>query len=84
MNSEGGTVTVRELTELVYELIDAHGDTVALAGELGDARDWGAHIDYLQGLQRVARAALARIPDPAENPVQLRRRVSGSSAANTL
>jgi hypothetical protein len=49
------------LIELVYELLDAHGDTTMLAGELvGDPR-WSAHLDYLCGLQRVGRETLARL-----------------------
>jgi hypothetical protein len=47
---------------LVYELLDAHADTAALAADLawsGDER-WRAHLDYLQALQRGSRASLAR------------------------
>lgn len=47
-----------EITELVYELLDAHGDTAELAAGLGDLA-WELHLDYLQALQRRARAILA-------------------------
>jgi hypothetical protein len=47
------------LTALVYELLDAHGDTMRLADELGSAPGWAAHLDYLRDLQRVGREALA-------------------------
>jgi hypothetical protein len=61
---QDGTVNA----ELTYELLDAHADTALLAREtdcLSDER-WLAHLDYLQALQRVARAALAR--DAAQAP----------------
>jgi hypothetical protein len=48
------------LVLVVYELLDAHDDTVRLGEGLeGDLR-WGAHLDYLRGLQRVGREVLAR------------------------
>ena len=48
------------LALVVYELLDAHGDTMRLGEGLeGDLR-WRAHLDYLRGLQRVGREALAR------------------------
>ncbi len=50
-------------TELLYELLDAHLDTMRLAGQLEDDPAWAAHLDYLRGLQRVAREALAHGPD---------------------
>ncbi len=47
------------LVDLVYELLDAHQDTMRLAQDrLTDLR-WAAHIDYLRRLQRVGREALA-------------------------
>ncbi len=49
------------LTDLVYELLDAHVDTVALAGELEQVPAWAAHLDYLRDLQRVGREALAHL-----------------------
>jgi hypothetical protein len=53
---------VESLTELVYELLDAHADTARLASELDGDDGWAAHLDYLRDLQRVGREALARIP----------------------
>jgi hypothetical protein len=48
------------LALVVYELLHAHDDTVRLGEGLeGDLR-WRAHLDYLRGLQRVGREALAR------------------------
>jgi hypothetical protein len=58
-----GIVTTGCLTEVVYELIDAHSDTMALAEWLSEDPRWGAHLEYLRGLQRVGREALARMPD---------------------
>lgn len=57
----GSAASIGYLTELVYELLDAQGDTILMAGELEEDQAWAAHVDYLQGLQRVGRAALARI-----------------------
>ncbi len=50
---------VESLTELVYELLDAHEDTARLASELECGDRWAAHLDYLRDLQRVGREALA-------------------------
>lgn len=50
------------LTDLVYELLDAHCDTIYLADEREDAAVWEAHLHYLRDLQRVGREALARVP----------------------
>jgi hypothetical protein len=47
------------LTPLVYELLDAHRDTVELADELAD-EPWRAHLDYLRTLQRKGRELLAQ------------------------
>jgi hypothetical protein len=47
------------LTALVYELLDAHGDTMRLADELDAQPTWAAHLEYLRDLQRVGREALA-------------------------
>ena len=47
------------LARLVYELVDAHHDTIRLAAELADDERWEAHLTYLRDLQRVAREALA-------------------------
>jgi hypothetical protein len=48
------------LSELVYELLDAHGDTAALVAEGADDAGWDAHLEYLRRLQRLGREALAR------------------------
>jgi hypothetical protein len=48
------------LTELVYELLDAHVDTIALARNPPDSVEWAAHLDYIRDLQRVGRERLAR------------------------
>ena len=49
------------LAELVYELLDAHGDTMRLAGEQVETPAWAAHLDYLRDLQRVGRELLAQL-----------------------
>jgi hypothetical protein len=46
---------------LVYELLDAHADTVRLAAELEHDLTWGAHNDYLRALQREGRALLSQL-----------------------
>jgi hypothetical protein len=56
-----GALSAEYLTSLVYELLDAHSDTISLAGELPCDQRWAAHVDYLQALQRVGREALARV-----------------------
>lgn len=56
-----GALSTKYLVDLVYELLDAHGDTIELAGVPVDSV-WEAHVDYLRGLQRVGREALARVP----------------------
>jgi hypothetical protein len=48
------------VTELLYELLDAHVDTMRLADGLDGEPAWAAHLDYLRDLQRVGREALAR------------------------
>jgi hypothetical protein len=50
---------VESLTELVYELLDAHADTARLASLHELDERWAAHLDYLRDLQRVGREALA-------------------------
>lgn len=50
-----------ELTELLYELLDAHADTAQLAVAYEDDERWAVHLDYLRGLQRVGREALAKL-----------------------
>ncbi len=57
-----GASTVHHLTELVYELLDAHEDTRRLLDEdLAATESWRAHLDYLCGLQRVGREILADV-----------------------
>jgi len=55
------TAALEYLSGLVYELLDAHGDTADLARRLDCDLEWSAHLDYLQDLQRVAREGLARL-----------------------
>lgn len=50
------------ITELLYELLDAHADTLLMAGDLDGDPAWAAHLDYLRGLQRIGREALAHGP----------------------
>lgn len=56
---KGSTPTDR-LSGLLYELLDAHVDTIELADSLEESQSWAAHLDYLRDLQRVGREALAR------------------------
>jgi hypothetical protein len=49
------------LLSLVYELLDAHQDTVRLGAAQAEDPLWQAHEQYLRDLQRVSREALARI-----------------------
>ena len=51
------------VTELLYELLDAHADTLLMARELDGDPAWAAHLDYLRGLQRIGREALAHGPN---------------------
>lgn len=55
-----GTTPTDRLSSLLYELLDAHVDTIKLAGELEHEQSWAAHLDYLRDLQRIGREALAR------------------------
>jgi hypothetical protein len=57
--NRSATTTTGYVTELLYELLDAHVDTMRLAGELDEDPAWAAHLDYLRDLQRVGREALA-------------------------
>jgi hypothetical protein len=50
-----------QLTELVYELLDAHEDTLRLSEDVGETAEWAAHRAYLRDLHRAAHAALARL-----------------------
>ena len=61
-NSTGTVATTELLTDLVYELLDAHCDTICMADEDDDGIVWLAHLNYLRDLQRVGREALARVP----------------------
>ena len=56
-----GTTPTDRLSGLLYELLDAHVDTIKLAAELEEDPFWAAHLDYLRGLQRVGRETLARV-----------------------
>jgi hypothetical protein len=57
--NRNAAMTTGYVTELLYELLDAHVDTMRLAGELDEDPAWAAHLDYLRDLQRVGREALA-------------------------
>jgi hypothetical protein len=46
---------------LVYELLDAHADTVQLASDLAHEEQWAVHLEYLRGLQRTGYEVLASI-----------------------
>ncbi len=59
LEDDASPATARALVPLLYELLDAHGDTAQLAGDrVADLR-WRAHLDYLRDLQRVTRETLA-------------------------
>jgi hypothetical protein len=60
-NSTGTAATTELLTDLVYELLDAHCDTICLADDADDSA-WAAHLSYLRDLQRVGLETLARVP----------------------
>jgi hypothetical protein len=64
--------TTAELSPLVYELLDAHADTAALAAPLGRDPRWAAHLDYLRALQRTGRELLAgaSVEAPAWRPAR--------------
>ena len=78
-----------ELALVVYELLDAHDDTVRLREGLGNDLRWRAHLDYLRGLQRVGREALARgtAGEPARStrrPADLFRRFRRPPASTEI
>jgi hypothetical protein len=50
-----------ELTELLYELLDAHEDTLRLSDDIGETAQWRAHRAYLRDLRRAGHEALARL-----------------------
>jgi hypothetical protein len=47
------------LTEVLYELLDAHVDTLRLAESLVEDPEWAVHTAYLRDLGRHGREALA-------------------------
>lgn len=57
------------LVTVVYELLDAHDDATRLAAadDLHQDPLWANHLEYVRGLQRVAREdlALATAMEPA-------------------
>ena len=53
-----------QLVGLVYELLDALGETDQLAGEGSRPLQWGTHLLYLRDLQRTGREILARACNP--------------------
>jgi hypothetical protein len=69
LNSHSKVEVSDQLTELVYELLDAHDDTTRLAAdEFAYDESWQAHLAYLRDLQRVGRELLAQAPGCAERP----------------
>ncbi|HLY51174.1 MAG TPA: hypothetical protein VKR21_18425 [Solirubrobacteraceae bacterium] len=50
---------------LIDELVDAHADTLEIAGEPWGEIRWAAHLEYLRALHRRANEILARSDDPA-------------------
>ena len=65
MDAQPATRTAHEveptIISLMYELLDAHQDTVRLGAARTDDPLWQAHEHYLRDLQRVGREALARM-----------------------
>jgi hypothetical protein len=57
--NKSAVTTAEYVTELLYELLDAHVDTMRMARDLDTDPAWAAHLDYLRDLQRVGREALA-------------------------
>ena len=53
--------SVDHLTQLLYELLDAHEDTTRLAEDYAGDPVWEAHLDYLRRLQRLGRETLANL-----------------------
>jgi hypothetical protein len=56
-----GVERSEQLTQLVYELLDAHADTEHLSETQHSELLWHAHLRYLRDLQRVAREVLADV-----------------------
>jgi hypothetical protein len=46
--------TQAPLEQVIYELLDAHQDTVRLTAQQRLSQEWEIHCDYLRDLQRVA------------------------------
>ncbi len=61
--NQSATAVSTRVIELVYELLDAHCDTIMLAGDLDADPAWVVHLDYLRGLQRVGRETLASVTE---------------------
>jgi hypothetical protein len=45
---------------LIYELLDAHVDTLLLASDMENEPGWSCHLTYLRDLQRIAREFVSR------------------------
>jgi hypothetical protein len=63
-------LVVKEMTALIYELLDAHSDTVQIAEEPSGDLHWDAHVEYLRDLQRVGRETLARLSQDGATPLR--------------
>lgn len=61
IDADASGTSTDQLNLLLYELLDAHMDTLKLADSPSDRERWAAHLDYLRDLQRVGRETLARI-----------------------
>jgi hypothetical protein len=63
------TAAMQLLVAVIYELLDAHDDATRLAAadDLHEDPLWANHLEYVRGLQRVAREdlALATTLEPA-------------------
>ena len=55
-----------EVLALLYELLDAHADTIELRNQRGSELRWEIHLDYLRALQRKTREIVARWPPASE------------------
>jgi hypothetical protein len=62
---------IADLSQFVYELLDAHDDTARIAREDDAEVLWEAHLDYLRALQRKGRELLARLDSPTTSPEML-------------
>jgi hypothetical protein len=54
-------MAVDQLGQLVYELLDAHVDTICMGEDVCGDLEWDAHLEYLRSLQRVSREMLASL-----------------------